>query len=195
MPPMSTRTFIAVELPDVARAALQTHVARLSHALPRMRFQPPSSPHLTLAFLGELDDEQLAAATQAAITAAPTVPPFTLTVAGLGIFGPPYAPRVLWCGVGGDIAALLRLQAVLADRLEAAGFPREPRPFAPHLTLARFKQPLNPAALQRLTGILSTPSTTQTSFVVESLSVMKSELLRPAARYTRLRACPLSAHP
>jgi len=64
---MLTRTFIAVELPDAARAALQAHIARLSRALPRVRFQPPDSLHLTLAFLGELDDERLDAATQAAI--------------------------------------------------------------------------------------------------------------------------------
>jgi len=190
---MLTRTFIAVELPGVARAALQAHIACLSRALPRVRFQPPDSLHLTLAFLGELDDEQLAAATQAAVAAAPAVSPFTLTVVGLGVFGPPSAPRVLWCGVGGDVPALLRLQAALADRLDAAGFPREQRPFAPHLTLARFKQPLDPAALQRLLGILANPSVAKTPFAVDSLSVMQSELLRPAARYTRLRACPLGA--
>ena len=192
---MLTRTFIAVELPNVARAALQAHITRLSRALPRVRFQPPDSLHLTLAFLGELDDEQVDAATQATIAAAPTVPPFTLTVAGLGVFGPPSAPRVLWCGVGGDVPTLLRLQAALARRLEATGFPREERPFAPHLTLARLKQPPDPAALQHLAGILAAPSTRETPFAVESLSVMKSELLRPAARYTRLRACPLGARP
>jgi RNA 2',3'-cyclic 3'-phosphodiesterase len=192
---MLTRTFIAVELPNAARVALQAHITRLSRALPRVRFQSPESLHLTLAFLGELDDEQVDAATQAAIVAASTVSPFTLTVAGLGIFGPPSAPRVLWCGVGGDVPALLRLQAALADRLAAAGFPREERPFAPHLTLARFKQPLDPAALQRLSGILANPSVAKTPFAVDSLSVMKSELLRPAARYTCLCACPLGAHP
>lgn len=192
---MLTRTFIAVELPDAARAALQAHIARLSRALPRVRFQPPDSLHLTLAFLGELDDERLDAATQAAIAAASTAPPFTLMVAGLGIFGPPSAPRVLWCGVGGDVPTLLRLQDALADRLEAAGFPRERRPFAPHLTLARFKQPLDPAAPQRLSAILANPSVAKTPFTVDSLSVMKSELLRPAARYTCLCACPLGARP
>lgn len=193
---MLTRTFIAVELPNAARAALQAHIARLGRALPHVRFQPPDSLHLTLAFLGELDDEQLAAATQAAIAAAAsTAPPFTLTVAGLGVFGPPYAPRVLWCGVGGDVPALLRLQAALADQLEVAGFPREERPFAPHLTLARLKQPLDSAALQRLSGILANPSVAKTPFAVDSLSVMKSELLRPAARYTCLCACPLGALP
>lgn len=192
---MLTRTFIAVELPDAARAALQAHIARLSRALPRVRFQPPDSLHLTLAFLGELDDERLDAATQAAIAAASTAPPFTLMVAGLGIFGPPSAPRVLWCGVGGDVPTLLRLQAALADRLEATGFPRERRPFAPHLTLARFKQPLDPAAPQRLSAILANPSVAKTPFTVDSLSVMKSELLRPAARYTCLCACPLGARP
>lgn len=192
---MLTRTFIAVELPDAARAALQAHIARLSRALPRVRFQPPDSLHLTLAFLGELDDERLDAATQAAIAAASTAPPFTLMVAGLGIFGPPSAPRVLWCGVGGDVPTLLRLQAALADRLAAAGFPRERRPFAPHLTLARFKQPLDPAAPQRLSAILANPSVAKTPFTVDSLSVMKSELLRPAARYTCLCACPLGARP
>jgi RNA 2',3'-cyclic 3'-phosphodiesterase len=192
---MLTRTFIAVELPNAARAALQAHITRLSRALPRVRFQSLDSLHLTLAFLGELDEEQVDAATQSALAAASTAPPFTLTVAGLGIFGPPHAPRVLWCGVGGDVPTLLRLQATLTRRLEAAGFPREERPFAPHLTLARFKQPPDSAALQRLTSILAGPSAGETPFAVDSLSVMKSELLRPAARYTCLCACPLGARP
>jgi RNA 2',3'-cyclic 3'-phosphodiesterase len=188
---VSTRTFIAVELNDAMRAALAGAVARLSRALPAVRFTAPEGQHLTLAFLGELDDERLAAATEAACAATGGDAPFTLTLAELGSFGPPRAPRVLWAGVGGDLAALTALHARLAQQLDARGFPLDARPFAPHLTLARLKAPLDPAALQRLDAILRSPSPVQATLPVTALSVMKSELLRPAARYTRLKDCPL----
>jgi RNA 2',3'-cyclic 3'-phosphodiesterase len=188
---VSTRTFIAVELNDAMRAALTNSIARLSRALPAVRFTPPEGLHLTLAFLGELDDERLAEATAAACAAAQGVAPFALTLADLGFFGPPRAPRVLWAGVGGDLAGLTALHQRLADQLYARGFPLDARPFAPHLTLARLKAPLDPAALQRLTAVLQSPTSTRATLPVTALSVMKSELLRPAARYTRLKDCPL----
>jgi 2'-5' RNA ligase len=116
---------------------------------------------------------------------------------GLGTFGPPAAPRVVWAGVGGDLPALVALQERLAGALEARGFPREARPFAPHLTLARLKSPLAPPALDRLRRRLATPPEANgeacTAWPVDALAVMKSELLRPAARYSCLARVSLGA--
>ncbi|HEV2460292.1 MAG TPA: RNA 2',3'-cyclic phosphodiesterase [Ktedonobacterales bacterium] len=188
---MSTRTFIAVELNDAMRAALASSIVRLSRALPAVRFTPPEGLHLTLAFLGELDGDRLAEAYAAACAAAQGVTPFTLALMNLGFFGPPRGPRVLWAGVGGDLAALTTLHQQLAQQLEARGFPLDARPFAPHLTLARLKALLDPAALQGLAAVLQSPEQARATLPVTALSVMKSELLRPAARYTRLKGCPL----
>jgi 2'-5' RNA ligase len=193
-----TRTFIAVELGDEARAHLAREVARLGRALPRVRWADPADLHLTLAFLGELDDERLAAAVEATAEAARPAVPFALATGGLGTFGPPHAPRVIWAGLRGDLARLGALHEALAAALAARGFPREQRPFAPHLTLARLRDPLGVAELGRLAALLQESGRRGAAgarISVRELSVMKSELRREGARYTRLHAAPLGGPP
>jgi 2'-5' RNA ligase len=200
------RTFIAIELSDGARSHLSRELHRLAQALPRLRWVAPDTLHLTLSFLGELDEEQLDQAIQATTDTAAGAKPFILRIGSLGTFGPPRSPRVIWSGVTGDTPRLLGLQKQLTARLAEQGFPPEERPYSPHLTLARIKDALTHqelAALQRLI-----PPTLDTharqhatarasdrdqlaAISVEHLSVMKSELLRDGPRYTCLRLCPL----
>ena len=73
-----TRTFLALELPDAVKAVLRRRIERLAHALPDVRFVDIAGLHLTLAFLGELDETELAAATGAAEEAASAHAPFAL---------------------------------------------------------------------------------------------------------------------
>lgn len=188
-----TRTFLAIELHDDVRAVLARETARLARAMPMIRWGDPDSIHLTLAFLGELDDAQLTAATEAAREIAPRFAPFSLALGRLGAFGPPHAPRVVWVGVAGQVPGLLALQDALAGALEVRGFPREARPFAPHLTLARIKSPLPPPTLAALLRLFAAPPAANASWLVGEIAVMKSELLRPAARYIRLASAPLGA--
>jgi 2'-5' RNA ligase len=194
-----TRTFVAIELGDEARTHLAREIGRLGRALPGVRWADPANLHLTLAFLGDLDGEQLAAVGAAADEAALAVKPFTVEVAGLGSFGLSHAPRVLWVGLSGNLQRLDQLYEALAAALEARGFPREARPFAPHLTVARLKAPLPDGDAQRLASLLRDGGTgsrrTGASIPVDHISVMKSELLRPAARYTCLQAARLGAAP
>jgi 2'-5' RNA ligase len=185
-----TRTFIAVELNDAVTLALERQIAVLAIALPGVRWVDPAALHLTLAFLGELDEGQVVAATEAAEASAPQAQPFRLEVAGLGAFGSPKAPRVIWAGLGGDLAALRGLHADLARELQARGFPPEERAFSPHLTLARIKQPLRPDAVSRLSMLMAEPVDNGASMRVDALNVMKSELRRDGALYTLLRRCP-----
>ncbi len=188
---MLTRTFIAIELGDAARAALARTITALARELPGVRFVEPASLHLTLAFLGDLDDAQLEQATQATAAAAQVSAPFALTVAGLGSFGPPHAPRVIWAGVGGNLRALTETQRALADELAARGFAREERPFAPHLTLARLKRPLDADEQRRLAQRLAVPAPAGAPIAARELSVMKSTPLPAGHVYSRLGAFPL----
>jgi RNA 2',3'-cyclic 3'-phosphodiesterase len=191
-----TRTFIAVEIGDDARAYLEREIARLRRALPDVRWIDPQSAHLTLAFLSELDDERLRAAHDAAEGAARGGRPFTLEVGGLGTFGPPHAPRVIWVGLTGDLRRLSALQDGLARSLAARGFASQEHPFSPHLTLARLKAPLGAAELARLTQDVQASSVKRSSgatIPVDHICVMKSELARTGARYTCLRVVRLGA--
>jgi RNA 2',3'-cyclic 3'-phosphodiesterase len=188
-----TRTFIAIELNDAVRLALERQISVLATALPGVRFVDPAGLHLTLAFLGELDDAQVDAAIAASEAAASRARPFRLRVSGLGTFGSPRDPRVIWAGVGGDLDPLRALHGYLARELEQRSFPTESRPFSPHFTLARIKQPLGPGALSRLTMLLREPVDEGGRMRVDSLSAMASELRQRGAVYTRLRACRLAA--
>jgi 2'-5' RNA ligase len=181
-----TRTFLAVALSDEARDALRREIAALSAALPSVRWVNVASLHLTLAFLGDLDDERLMAAHEATQTAASQGAPFHLTLDRLGTFGPAHAPRVIWANVGGEVASLRRIQSSVANELEQRGFPPQEHPFSPHLTLARLKDrlpaPERTVLQQRVNARLARTAT----WTVATLDVMKSELMRPAARYTAL---------
>jgi RNA 2',3'-cyclic 3'-phosphodiesterase len=186
-----TRTFLALELPDAVRNTLRRRIERLARMIPEVRWVDPAGLHVTLAFLGELDNAQLEAATQAAATVAGVHASFALRLAGIGTFGSARSPRVVWVGLAGEKTSLIALQSAVADALAARGFPREARPFSPHLTLARIKKPLSDDALATLARVQHEPPPDAT-WRADAISVMKSELLRPVARYTALSRWPLA---
>ena len=94
-----TRTFIALEMNDALQSHLTDIIRQVALALPRVRWVDPSSIHLTLAFLGELTDEQVVEAIQATEMAAQQVQPFSYRLSHLGTFGSPRYPRVIWMGI------------------------------------------------------------------------------------------------
>lgn len=192
-----TRTFIALEQDESLQRRLSETIYRLASALPRLKWVDPAGIHLTLAFLGELTDEQLAKAMQASGAAARQIAPFKYRLAKLGTFGAPRQPRVVWAGVDEQTGTLTRLQQLLTRELEQRGFTVETRPFSPHLTLARVKEPLSTAELQTLQRLLADPQLNAPSpwYRVHHICVMKSELSRTGAIYTQLHDCPLMLAP
>ena len=189
-----TRTFIALEL----NTALQRHLAgvirQMAQALPAVRWVDPAGIHLTLAFLGELTDDQLAAAQEATMHAAKQCASFSYQLSRLGTFGSPQQPRVIWMGIAEASGMLQRVHQVLKAELLQRGFEVETRPFSPHFTLARIKAPLSIEEQGHLRDLLAGPqrgiSTTQ-RFLAEHLVVMKSELSQDRARYTVLNSFKL----
>jgi len=136
------RTFIALDLDSEIKV-------RLSDLLRRLRWRGPkgitwareSGMHITLKFLGEIDEPRAARVVEAMKAAASAIPAFGLSIRGTGAFPPvPRPPRVLWIGTD-EPAAFLDLQTRLESALEALGFEPESRPFHPHLTIGRVKNP------------------------------------------------------
>ena len=195
-----TRTFIALELNEALQRSLSEIISQISQELPDLRWVDPHGIHLTLAFLGELSDEQLVEAIHAAEEAATKATSFEYRLKGLGIFGSPQQPRVIWMGVedlpSGKVqgSPLQQVHRVLSRELELRGFEVEKRPFSPHLTLARLKQPLSTEAQQRLQHLLHSKQAGASSSIyhVSSLCVMKSELFRTGAKYTCLKESSFS---
>ncbi len=195
-----TRTFIALELNEALQRFLGDIISQASKVLPNLRWVNPSGIHLTLAFLGYLTDEQLETAIDAAQVAARQAVHFEYRLKGLGIFGSSSQPRVIWMGIedlpSGQIqgSPLQQLHRVLSKELELRGFEIEKRPFSPHLTLARIKDPLSLFEQQSLQRLLHSKQAGASSpiYRVNHLSVMKSELSPAGAKYTCLQAYALS---
>ena len=129
--PKSVRLFFAL-WPD---EGTRTTIRRRCRGLVRHcggRPVPSENLHLTLAFLGSVNDEGLARATSAAEQVA--AKPFLLPLDRVGYFAP---ARSLWIGPSQPVPELVRLNQALWTALESRGFNREQKPFMPHVTLAR----------------------------------------------------------
>ena len=188
-----TRTFIALELHEALQHHLSGMIRQMAFVLPDLRWVDPATIHLTLAFLGELNDEQLVLAMQVAQAAAQSTEAFDYRLSHLGIFGSKRYPRVIWVGIEETSGTLLRLHRVLNHALEQRGFAVDTRSFSPHLTLSRVKASLSPEEIQTLQRFLGDKRrfAASPSNHVSHINVMKSELARACAKYVCLKAYPL----
>ncbi|HLF59056.1 MAG TPA: RNA 2',3'-cyclic phosphodiesterase [Alphaproteobacteria bacterium] len=126
------RLFVAIELPESVRVRL----AMLAGGIPGARWVPAENMHLTVRFIGEVDEasvHDVDAALQSV-----EAPAFELTLEGIGHFGPPRAARSLYVGVARN-PALAHLRDKIESALVRAGFEPEGRKFSPHITLARLR--------------------------------------------------------
>lgn len=190
---LSLRLFFGVELPFEVRAAAAVHAARLRREFPAARASWPraESFHLTVKFLGEVEAIRLDALHSAATVAAAALDPFTLTIEGAGTFPPRGAARVLWLGVRDDANQLARLQFRLDKECVYVGFPREEKPFKPHLTLARLRADQSGAVVRGLSEAHRRAGFGPLTFEVSNLALLRSELGPGGARYTPLQYHPL----
>jgi 2'-5' RNA ligase len=128
---MPRRLFIAIDLPK----PVSWRLGQLLVQPPRgVRAVKPAQLHLTLHFLGDVEDESRTALHKA--LARMHQEPFTITIRGTGVFPPRGRPTVLWAGVD-ESAALVNLHAAVGAAIESCGLGVEHRPYVPHVTLAR----------------------------------------------------------
>jgi 2'-5' RNA ligase len=170
----------------------QPLVCLLREVLPtdrQVRWCTENQLHVTLKFLGEVDDPQFAAVCEAVTAASRQVEPFTLRIQGLGGFPNPRSPRVLWCGVE-DPASGCRRWVELADPLFAKlGFQPETRAFTPHITLGRSRAAGGERVLRQALETAPPPQTD--SMRVECVVVFESRLLPGGAQYRTVFTAPL----
>ncbi len=132
------RLFVAVNPSPAVGLRLMETINRLRPCAPSARWVDPDTLHVTLAFLGEVEVARVSRISEALENVAANQTPFEIRTVGLGTFGPPLRPRVLWAAIAhreGD--ALSRLHAATVAALEPLGFAPEARPLTPHITLAR----------------------------------------------------------
>ena len=187
------RAFIAIELPGQIKAALsQLQDDLKTSKSAAVKWVAPEVIHLTLKFLGNVDEAEIPALNKALSEAVKGVAPFYLELGEPGTFPSSQAPRVVWIGVGGETEPLLTLHKNIDHVLTSLGFPPEKRAFSPHLTLGRVREEALPGEKRRLgESVAALKTGAKSSFRVESLSLMRSRLTKEGALYSCLASFAL----
>lgn len=183
------RAFIAIELPPAVRTELADLQQRLQRTGLKARWVRPENIHLTLKFLGEIDPQNAAQISAAVKRAAEKHIPFTLTVSGIGVFPHIRKARVMWAGLSGGVTELINLHKDLDAALVACGLEPEKRSFRGHLTLARFRDRVNPDKLE--TALKDSGRARMGHWTVADLVLFQSDLRPAGPIYSRLAAHPL----
>jgi 2'-5' RNA ligase len=124
--------------------------------------------------------------------AAQGTPPFHLKVSGLGTFPNLRRVQVAWVGVSGEVDQLNQLQCRIESNLARLGFAEESRTFTPHLTLARLRNSASPEERQRFGQLIAgTEFEAGYTWKVAAVSLMKSQLTREGAIYSRISSVEL----
>lgn len=175
------KVFVGVDLSVGARAAL---AACLSDVDVPGKPSPPQNWHITLRYIGAMDDVSLdrllAGLDQAGLGG-----PFTLRAGGLGAFPKPSRATVLWIGLSHGSDRLERLAESVQDVVDGIGLGREERPFVGHVTLARIRPPVD---VRRLISSVDVPAVT---IPVDEITVFESVQVDGGTAYRPIERFPL----
>jgi len=193
------RAFLAVELSQELRAELATVQQDLKRRIePEMKrdmrifWVQPASIHLTLKFLGDIDEQVIDPLLVAVEQASGRQIPVNVPLERLGAFPRPQSPRVLWVGPsenwerGVEAKRMAEIHGAIEQACEGLGFLRETKPFSPHLTLARIKVGERQVGVALAKGGVLDRPLSLGSLAVESVVLMKSELRPSGSVYTKL---------
>ncbi len=176
------RVFVAVPVPDEVRAALAD---RLGRAQIPGRVVPPENWHLTLRFLGWVDEvgyDRLLAA----LDGSDLGPSFKISLGEMGAFPRPRKATVVWLDLTEGMERLRELADAAEEAAQTAGFAPEERPFRVHLTLSRVRPS------EDVSDLIADFPPVDLEWRCRSVMVYESHLGRGGARYEALETFPLS---
>jgi 2'-5' RNA ligase len=186
------RAFLAIEPPGNILQEMSRLQEKLKREINgRISWTRPQSQHLTLKFFGDISTEDVKNICSAVQNWIISQSPLNLKVEKMGVFPDARRPRVLWCGVTGDIEKLSGLQKQLDSDFAALGFPAEDRPFQAHLTLARIKDSRGVTGMSE--ALTKYSAFTAGEFICRELILFQSNLSPQGAAYTKLAEFALGA--
>lgn len=177
------RVFVAVSISDQARNAVVSLIQNFKNISPGIRWIKPENLHLTLKFLGELEEINIPNLKNALDLSVVGLHLFQYGLTKVGCFPSFNRPRVLWVGVEDFSKQLLRLHENIENQFSKVNFPREKRGFKPHLTIARVKSNKN---IEPLLSDFKNFNFGPYSINVSDVLLMKSDLQPSGAKYTCL---------
>ena len=180
------RAFVAVDISNEARAALAGVMDLLQHrGLSGVRWVRPEAIHLTLKFLGEIEDPQVEAVLESIERAARGSGKLMLSLSEVGAFPNFKSPRVILVGLEGDLDPLKEIQSRIDQGVYSTiGLPKEKREFSPHLTLGRVRENASGDERRRTgTALAEVALDAKVSWPVTHVNLMRSMLTPAGAMY------------
>lgn len=183
------RAFISINLAGSLHRTLTEVIEKFSAARASVKWVEPENAHLTLKFLGNVEEERLPEVFDACEQAVKGIGPIDMEVRAVGCFPNKNRPRIVWLGIEKGAERVKELQRRVESELERIGFPKEDREFKTHLTIGRVK---GKQGISRLCQLLEEERNIFLgSMRTEKVSVMKSQTLPKGPVYTELRAVAL----
>ena len=179
------RAFIAIELPEFVHDALHDLQVRLRESGVRASWVKQGNIHLTLRFLGEIDDRQVALIIDRLERGYAGVEAFRLRAEGAGAFPNARKPSVLWAGCGPLEGPLAAVQEKAERAARAAQLKPETRKFRPHLTIARVRDWRRAGAVAE--ALERAKNFDAGEFSAGGVALFSSKLTPTGAIYERLR--------
>jgi RNA 2',3'-cyclic 3'-phosphodiesterase len=187
------RAFLALDLPPSVRDRLQDLIRDLSSDRRRVKWCNPLQIHVTLKFFENLPEAGLSSVIDALSGVCGGWTPLTVVVKGAGFFGSGERIRVVWAGLEEPAGNLVRLQRALEEALKPLGFPPEGRPFHPHLTLGRLKEPARDPDLAQ--ALRKNAGFEGGNFLADRLILYSSTLTPSGPIYRAVHSWPLEGTP
>jgi RNA 2',3'-cyclic 3'-phosphodiesterase len=184
---VAVRVFVALELSPALRAGILRLAETLSRKGVRASWPRDETLHLTLKFVGDVEEADLPDLVEAVRRAASRCSPFTFETRGAGAFPSPRRPRVVWVGVV-PTDALFDLQSGVEHELAALGVPREERRWSPHITVGRIRDPEGCGDFEKTLAALRVPEET---VAAHEVLIMKSVLSPSGAIHEPIARVPL----
>jgi len=176
------RAFIAIGISEEVRRKLVLLQESLRGTGGHVGWVKPLNIHLTLVFLGDINNETSSAVCRAMDSTAASCKPFSCEVKGLGYFGRRHSPKVVWADIKAGAVELVALHSRLCAALQAGGAGLNEKEFVPHLTIGRVRSNRN--ALELVKAIDAEKDVVSGQFDAANLLLIKSDLSENGPVYT-----------
>ncbi len=182
------RCFIALSISDPVKRNILEFIDLLKRYDANVRWLSREGIHITLKFLGDVDESKIVKIEDSLRTVSAMTGRFSLEIRGAGVFPDFSRPGVLWVGAG-ESEKLTRLHSDMEEALCRIGFSRDKRRFRPHVTIGRVKSPVGIRTL--LKELRSHKESVFGTIDIKEVDLMKSTLKPSGAVYERIFSAPL----
>ena len=187
------RTFIALELPQEIKEFLSQLQEELKAAGADVKWVEPKNIHLTLKFLGEIDEKKIDKIIEIVQETVKEKDKFQIRISSLGAFPKIDSPRVIWVGVDTGDKEVKAITKDLEEKIAKIGIPKEDRPFSSHITIGRTRSSLNRQQLVQDLKNKADLGGQNLDFYVTKITLFKSTLTPKGPIYEALKEINLKA--